>query len=516
MSQSDTVSRRSFIRNTAAGLAVGALASPDFLARASTNKSKPNILLIISDEHNAKVAGFNGNKIARTPHMDALAATGVTLENHYCNSPICSPSRNSITSGKYISRVSAWNNNCWLPSADIPSIARCMTAAGYESFLCGKMHYDYSRRYGFTDVGSNSNNNYKRGLDTRHDPTKLVTMKTSNWFDDFHPGDESTTIRHDQKVTAGALDFFKTRTGNEKKPFFLLVGYLAPHFPIIAPESYWDNYKGKIGMPEIPAGFLDSLPVNYKCLRAGFQEENVAPDVVLRGRELYYALTEWVDNEIGKVLAAMRAHPAIAENTIIIYTSDHGENMGEHGMWWKNCMYDQATKVPTIFNFPQRWKGGQRRPLVSSHVDLVKTIIDLGGGTTPADWNGDSMVPYLDNHNHAWKDFALSEYYAHNIASGYVMVRTGNWKYTYHTTIDAQHPEERQLYDLSTDPQEFKNLAAAPEYADRVKMMHAMMLRELGGVDPNVREQQCRKEIAVGYNRTDKKPKGGNGGQEGD
>jgi choline-sulfatase len=376
------------------------------------------------------------------------------------------------------------------------------------------MHYDYSRRYGFTDVGSNSNNNFKRGTDTRHDPTKLVTNRTSNWFDDFHPGDESSTILHDQKVTAGALEFFKNRTGKEKKPFFLLVGYLAPHFPIIAPESYWDNYKGKIGMPEIPAGFLDSLPVNYKCLRAGFQEENVAPDVVLRGRELYYALTEWVDNEIGKVLAAMRAHPAIAENTIIIYTADHGENMGEHGMWWKNCMYDQATKVPTIFNFPKRWKGGQRRELVTAHVDMVKTIVDLGGGKTPDDWNGDSMVPYLEDPRHTWKDFALSEYYAHNIASGYVMVRSGSWKYTYHTKISETLPDERQLYDLSTDPKEFNNLAAMPEHAARVKMMHAMMLRELGGVDPNLREQQCRREIAVGYNRTDKKPKGGNGGKE--
>lgn len=499
--------RRDFLKKSAAGLAGAALTSHDFIANASTDKKKPNVLLIMTDEHNPFVGGFAGNKIARTPTMDSLAASGITMENHYCNSPLCVPSRSSFTSGKYVSRVSTWTNECELPSANIPSIARAMNAAGYESFLCGKMHYDYSRRYGFTEIGAPLNNSYKTGKGHRASPSDTYSNKVSARFHSFRAGEDGGSVEHDRKVTAGALDFFAKRTGKEEKPFFLLCGYLAPHFPLTVPQEYWDHYRGKIALPEIPAGFLNSQPTNYKVLRAGFDLDNTPDDITRRGRELYYALTEWVDNEIGKVLAAIRKHPEIAENTVIIYTSDHGENMGEHGLWWKNCMYEQAAHVPTIISYPKRWKGGQRRKLVSAHVDLVKTIVDIGGGTAPADWNGDSLVPYLDNDKHAWKDFSLTEYYGTKIASGYVMVRSGSWKYTFHTTIDATHGEERQLFDLSTDPMEFRNLAAEPEHADRVKKMHAMMLKELAGVDPNDSEQQCRRELAAGYRRSDPKPK---------
>lgn len=144
-------------------------------------------------------------------------------------------------------------------------------------------------------------------------------------------------------MTAGAVDFLSKRESGGK-PFFLFAGYLCPHFPLIVPEQYWDRYRGKIPMPEIPPGFLDGLSLNYKVQRAGFEEIGVPDDTVRRGRELYYGLTEWVDNEIGKVLAALRMHPEVAENTVIVYSSDHDENMGEHGMWWKGCMFEPSTR----------------------------------------------------------------------------------------------------------------------------------------------------------------------------
>ncbi len=117
--------------------------------KALAEVSQPNILVIMSDEHNAGVLGGYGNKTVQTPNLDALANRGVVFENCYCNSPLCVPSRLSFTSGKYVSRVGAWSNSCWLPAADYPSLPRILGAAGYESFLCGKMHYDRTRRYGF-------------------------------------------------------------------------------------------------------------------------------------------------------------------------------------------------------------------------------------------------------------------------------------------------------------------------------------------------------------------------------
>ena len=499
------VSRRKFLRDTAAGVATAALASKG-VAEAPKAAKQPNILWIMSDEHNYKIASYYGNKIVQTPHVDALSKTGITFDTHYCNSPLCVPSRSSLTACKYISRVDVWDNNAELPSADIPSLPRVLNAAGYQSYLCGKQHYDYTRRYGFIEWGGNFNNNYKTGTGRRSNPDNLTQKKLSNRYDDFHTGNNSSIQSHDERVTAGAVDFFHKLPAGDK-PFFLYVGYLAPHFPLIVPDEYFERYKGKIDMPEIPAGYLESQSLNYKVMRAGMQENDVPAATVLKGRELYYGLTNWADDQIGQVLKALNEHPELAENTIIVYSSDHGENMGEHGMWWKNVMFETATHVPLVVNFPKRWKGGQRRAGASSHVDLVQTLVELGGGTAPADWNGTSMVSWMDDPSHKWKDMAVSEYYGQAIASGYQMIRMGDWKYVYHNVIDANHPSQQELYNLASDPKELHNIAADPANKDRVASMHKALLAEVGS-HPDDTEARCRKELAVGYQRKDPRPAG--------
>ncbi|BDI28528.1 sulfatase [Capsulimonas corticalis] len=458
----------------------------------------------MSDEHNHSVAGYYGNTVIQTPNIDALAKQGITFDTHYCNSPLCAPSRLSLTAGKYVSHVDAWGLTSQLPDPEIASLPRVLNAAGYKSFLCGKQHYDYNRRYGFTEVGGDFNNWYQTGLGRRRPPTYLEQKQLSPRFQGFHPGNRGSTVEHDRRVTAGAVEFLSQDHASDE-PFFLFVGYLAPHFPLVVPEDYWRRYEGKVENPKIPDGFLDRLPLNYKVQRAGFEEIGVPDDVVRKGRELYYGLANWADNEIGKVLAALRAHPEIAENTVIIYSSDHGENMGEHSMWWKNCMYEQSSRVPLVISWPERWKGGQRRQGASSHVDLVQTVVDIAGAHAPDDWNGDSMTRWMDHDKTAWKDFAVSEYYAHNTASGYVMCRAGDWKYVYHTVIDKDHPAEHELYNLAADPGEFTNLAADPKHQARLKSMHARLLKEVAG-DPDETEQRSRRQLSQGYNRTDPRP----------
>jgi choline-sulfatase len=198
------------------------------------------------------------------------------------------PSRLSFTSGKYIHRVGAWNNSCKLASDDFPSLPHAMNAAGYESFLCGKQHYDSSHRYGFTEIGGNMNNGQMNGRGGRraaNDEAVNVGAGRARYAD-FHTGEDSSILSHDRRVTAGVLDFLGKRGRNEK-PFFLFAGYLAPHFPLIVPEQYWKHYEGRIGMPEIPAGFLDHMPLNYKHLRRGFGTVDVPAETVRRRRELY-------------------------------------------------------------------------------------------------------------------------------------------------------------------------------------------------------------------------------------
>ncbi len=501
----ENISRRQFL-NTVTASTLGMALSQGRAAGLLKSAKKPNILWIMSDEHNPAVAGCYGNVIAHTPNIDSLAAEGITFDAHYCNSPLCVPSRLSITSGKYISRVDVWGLTSWLPDPDIASLPRVLNQAGYRSFLCGKQHYDYTRRYGFTDAGGNFNCWYKNGKGHRLPPTHLTQKELSPRFKTFHPGDHGSTVEHDRRVTKGAVEFLSKRQGDDK-PFFLFIGYLAPHFPLIVPDEYWERFRGKIDMPDIPKGFLDGLPLNYKVQRTGFEEIDVPDDVVLRGRELYYGLTDWVDNEIGKVLTALRLYPDIAENTIIIYSSDHGENMGEHGMWWKNCMFDQSSKVPLVIAWPKRWHGRQRRSGVSSHLDLVQTIAAMADAHTPEDWNGSPMLNWMDRGSSHWKNYAVSEYYAHNTASGYVMVRQGQWKYVYHCVIDKDHPAERELYDLASDPMEFHNLAGRPEHKGLIERLHRLLLKEVPG-DPDETEQRSRFQLARGYNRPDSQPAG--------
>jgi len=494
------VNRREFLKATSAAAAaatVAAKAAPGAKPKGRAAR-RPNVLVIMSDEHNASVLGCYGDKIVRTPHMDAIARRGVTFDNCYCNSPLCVPSRLSFTAGKYASRVGAWSNACWLPSDDIPSLPRILNAAGYQALLCGKMHLDATRRYGFTEIAKIGNRSHKTGTGRRRKAGDLAPQPgLSNRFDKFHPG-ESGVLTHDRQVTRGAVDFLARRKADDK-PFFLLAGYLAPHFPLIVPQKYWDPYKGKVPMPTIPPGHLESQPRNYKHLRIGFNVEDVPADIVRKGRELYYGLTQWLDDEIGKVLAAL-ADSDVADNTVVIYTTDHGENMGEHGLWWKNCVYDSAARVPLMVSWPARWKGPQRRAGACSLVDLVQTIADLASADVPDDWNGHSMLGWLDDAGSVWRDLAVSEYYAHNIASGYAMIRMGRWKYTYHTPADAAHPAERELYDVQADPGEFKNLAAVPAHADRVAAMHNALIAELGE-HPDETEKRCRADYAKGYGR---------------
>jgi choline-sulfatase len=325
------------------------------------------------------------------------------------------------------------------------------------------------------------------------------TVKVKGWesrIAEFRTGDQSGTLNHDRKVTEHTVEFLKNRKP-EDGPFFLLAGYLAPHFPLVVPEELYEHYKDRVPMPVLPDGVIERLPTNYKHLRKGFGMVDQPAEVVKKGRELYWALTDWLDRQIGIVLQALK-DSGLDENTIVIYTSDHGENKGDHGLWWKNNMYEHSAKVPAIFHFPAKWQGNQSRKGVCSHVDIVSTIAELAGAKVPEEWDGDSLLSYFDNSNRSWKDFAISEYYAHNIASGFTMYREGTFKYVYHNRFDEQHPGERELYELSSDPNEFSNLSDLPEWQDKVNEMHAKMRAELGE-DPDQIELRCRADIEKGY-----------------
>jgi choline-sulfatase len=233
------------------------------------------------------------------------------------------------------------------------------------------MDFHPTNSYGFTKLGHWAGR-VKNRMGKRRDPDDLTT-KAEHWQTlsaDSHPGNDSGNMRHERKVLQTVTDFLNHRK-KEDKPFFFVAGFSSPHFPLTVPQEYYDKYKGKIPMPEIPQGYLASQPLNYKHLRAAFDFDDIPPDVTRKGRELYYAFVDWFDNEIiGKLLKVLK-QTNFVDNTVIIYSTDHGENMGEHGLWWKNAMYDSATHIPLIISWPTKWKKEQRRTGACSLLGLL-------------------------------------------------------------------------------------------------------------------------------------------------
>ncbi|WP_081452810.1 sulfatase-like hydrolase/transferase [Verrucomicrobium spinosum] len=465
----------------------------------------PNIIVIMTDEHNASVMGCAGDKVARTPHLDALAERGVLFDAHYCASPICTPSRQSFTTGKYVSGHRVWSNTPGVPEGT-PSLARILNAAGYDSYLNGKMHYKGGMTHGYQIISEKDGRitpgkepgaeRAARGSNAIKPRQRLAAGRFEDRGDELgeefeHAGEHADmdefvdVVRRDH-----AIKFLKERGADNNKPFFLTIGFIAPHYPLVAPPEYLEHFRDKVPFPEVPPGYVDTLPLNYRHLRNDRKFERVPPALAKRALEGYYARVEWIDDQIGMVLEALK-NSRFAENTVVIYTSDHGENLGEHGLWWKNCMFDSGARVPLIVSWPSRWKGGQHRTGACGVLDLVQTIAAIGGAQVPSDWKGVSMIPWLDDHSAPWRDLAVSEYYASYVASGFAMIRQGDWKYVYHTRADELHGPERELYNLREDPRELHNLAGKEENMPRMEAMHKAMVEETGE-DPEVTEARWR------------------------
>lgn len=472
---------------------------------------RPNILFIMSDEHDPAVTGCYGDPLVRTPHLDRLASEGVTFDAAYCNSPLCVPSRLSFTALQYVSRCAAWSNDCRLPSADYPSLPNALRTAGYRPVLIGKQHYVREHDYGFDVFGPQNGidrTSRATGRGTRrpaHDTTVTQPGAWLNRAKDFRVGDRSSILDHDRGVTDHAIRWLE-QYGRDASPFFLFVGYIAPHFPITVPEPFAARYLGRtpdpIGRPGWSPVDESRLPLNYRHLRAGFANAAADPAVERRGRDLYWGLTDWFDDQLGRLLDALDRSP-LADRTVVVYTSDHGENKADHGLWWKNCMFEHAARVPLIVRWPRRFPAGARVARPCSLLDAGQTVLDLAGARPFEGMTGRSLLPWLDRpdraaHSHAGPDAAVSEYFGHNIASGFVMIRKGDWKYVYHTAPDPDHGPQRELYDLSTDPTETHNLAADPVHDARCRDLHDQLCRTIAA-DPDEVELRCRHDYARGY-----------------
>ncbi|HEX7064286.1 MAG TPA: choline-sulfatase [Bacillales bacterium] len=430
-------------------------------------QSKPNIVMIMADQMAFDVIGALGHPVVQTPNIDRLVTKGVTFENAYCNSPICAPSRASFVSGKLISEIGVYDNGSEL-SADCPTFMHHLRRAGYETVLSGKMHFvGPDQLHGFEH--RLTRDIHTAGFDLTPDWTKGVYHNHGTGVKRLkNPGarELNNNLDYDEKVLNRTLEQIRTfKRRQEKRPFFLCSSFFHPHDPFHITAEYWRWYDEKeIPMPEVPGEEMDERHPFNQWIQKHHELDicELTDEEILENRRAYYGMVSYFDHKVGQIIDELE-RLNMMENTIIIVTSDHGEMLGEHGMWFKRTFYDGAAKIPLIMAYPDQFPAGKRVEEVVSLVDLAATIMALAGVPDCESWisemAGDSFEKLLTSgEDKEWKDEAFCEYYGEGPIQPMVMLRKGQYKYVY------VHEHEPLLFDLLADPGEVRNLASLSEF----------------------------------------------------
>lgn len=437
---------------------------------------KPNFLFIMADQLAAPALRAYGDRIVRSPAIDRLADEGVVFENAYCNFPICGPSRASMHAGRLPFSIGMYDNASEF-MASIPTFAHYLRDLGYRVALSGKMHFVGPDQY--------------HGYQTRH--TTEIYPANFAWTNDWSKGREfrptnltmapviesGSCIRtlqmdyDDEVAYNGVQAIYDLARHAGDDPWMLTVSFTHPHSPFVIAEEFWSLYDhDDIPLPTVPPlelEAMDHLSRNLHFCQARHQF-TVTDDHRRNARHAYYGMISYIDSKIAALRTALE-NAGLAEDTIIIFAADHGEMMGERGMWYKQHFFEWAANVPLIFHAPGRWKPA-RISRNCSLVDIMPSLLDLAvdGSFTeyvePVD--GASLVPALHGDSTGMRDIAISEFAADGSTGPSRMVRRGNLKYMDLEGVDFL------LYDLEKDPHELNNLADDPAYASACAELRAL------------------------------------------
>ena len=465
---------------------------------------RPNFLVIMSDEHGPMWSSAYGHPFVRTPNMERIAESGATFDAAYCNSPLCVPSRLSFMTGRYVSNCEGWDNAKPLPS-DVLTWPYTLRSVGYDSALSGKMHligpdrlhgfqsqlaYDphgggatedeEARRLGLSTGGQHPIYLWEEGIPTADEPWPSVKEARAG---------TGPMIEADDAIEAEALRYLRDPARRER-PWALCVGFVAPHFPFIVPEPYFSMYYPEhADLPSNPPGHLENLPAAARRLRQSFNFDGYTEEEIRKARAAYYGLITYLDDKIGRLLDTLD-ELGMAENTVIVHTSDHGESLGEHGLWRKMNFYEHSARVPLQIAWPGVIRGGQRFGGAVSLVDATATILDMAGvdeeSASLMDMDGVSLLAQMTGDADSERGEAFAEHLAHGTDRPRAMAREGNWKLCY----SHGDPPDIELYNLDTDPGEFDNLASDAEY-DSVRERLVSKVMEVWG-DPDELDRRIK------------------------
>jgi len=422
---------------------------------------RPNFLLVMADQMAAPPLPFYGGKVVKAPSLTRLAAQGVVFERAYCNSPICAPSRFSMLSGQYPTTIGAFDNAAEFP-ASVPTLMHYLVLGGYRTILAGKMHF----------IGPDQLHGYEERLMTDIYPADFSW--TPNWL--AGPSDKPSGISMRNVTEAGtcvrslqmdyddevehhaAQKLYDLARDEDPRPWFMTVSFSHPHPPYTIDREHWDRYRDEeIDRPSVAPIPLERRDIHSRWLHEshGMREAIIADDDVRTARHAYYGMIEYVDDKVGRLVQVL-ADCRMRDDTIVIFISDHGEMLGERGMWYKQTFFEWSARVPLIFNAPARL-APRRVATLASLVDLMPTICEWAGAT-PQEWAdpiaGASLVRLAQGKGEEPGRSVTCEYTDMGVIAPARMIREGRYK-----LVRSADSRPWELYDLTADLGESRDLA---------------------------------------------------------
>ncbi len=425
--------------------------------------NRPNILFIMADQMAAPLMPFHGGPPLHMPNLSRLAESAVVFDSAYCNSPLCAPSRFTLVSGQLPSKIGAYDNAADFP-ADVPTYAHHLRRLGYRTALSGKMHF----------CGPDQLHGYEERLTSDIYPADYGWAV--NWDEpDVRPSwyhNMSSVLQAGPCVRTNQLDFddevvFKARQylydhvrEQAGRPFCLTVSMTHPHDPYTIPREYWDLYReADIPLPSVQLAQHEQDPHAQRLLKViDLWDKPLPEQKIIDARRAYFGACSYVDAQIGTLLKTLE-DCGLAEDTILVFSGDHGDMLGERGLWYKMHWFEMAARVPMLVHAPQRFAPRRVKASVST-MDLLPTLVELAGGSLdpqlPLD--GRSLLPHLAGEG--GHDEVFGEYMAEGTTSPLMMIRRGPWKFVY----SEQDP--LLLFNLESDPRELENLAASASHRE--------------------------------------------------
>ncbi len=467
--------------------------------------SKPNLLFILSDQHAQRVAGCYGDAVVATPNLDRLAAHGVTFDNAYAPSPICLPSRMSMLTGLQPHEQRCWSNDDILPS-DVPTMAHSLGIAGYRPLLVGRMHSigpDQLRGYAGRLIGDHSPNFPGTGghgmgvLKGTNSPDVASLERAGTGLSAYEVKDRTVA----EAACVALRDIGDRRRGGDDAPFAMTVGLMLPHAPYVAQAQDYALYEDGVPAPRLPSPAEEHPWLSWWRKNRGIGAVEAAK--VERARTAYYALVHRMDLMIGEILDTLAAE-GLADDTLIIYASDHGDHIGERGLWWKHTFYDESIKVPLIMSWPGVLPQGERRNQVVNLTSLPATVAEAMAAPWREARSGTSLLSLARDGGTPWHSETFAEYctdtvpyWTGGMAVQQRMIRTERWKLIYY------HGYPPQLFDLTADPDELNDLAGSQQHREIVRQLVDRVLTDWdpNGIAVAMRERAERKAYLADWAR---------------